>query len=145
MKKKVVVLAFLAIFVLLGVGISSALNTTQEKEEKSKDLDKLDSPLFQIATMKAIKDPVEEKGAVYSFIIRFLDRFFNERIFYTPLLLLLQRVYKRLRGLETDDGTPCHTDKNYTEWCTTCDVTSCYTECYTMCRKLCDTQYPYCP
>jgi hypothetical protein len=139
MEKKVVLLAFLATFILLGMGISSALNTTQEKEEKSKDLDKLDSPLFQIATMKAIKDPVEEKGVVYNFIIRFLDRFFNDRIFYTPLLLLLQRVYKRLRGLETDNGDPCHTDKYYTNDCYSCADTHCQTLCHTSCPrpKLC--------
>ena len=136
MKKRVILVAFLAIFILLGMGISSALNTIQEKE-KSKDLDKLDSPLFQIATKKAINNPVEKKGAVYSFIISFLDRFFNDRIFYTPLLLLLQHLYQKLRGLSTDDGDPCPTDKNYTEWCTTCDVTSCWSECYTNCKAMC--------
>jgi hypothetical protein len=137
MRKIIVFGAFLAIFVLLAMGISSALNSTHGKEDISKDLDKLDSPLFQIATMKAIKDPVEEKGVVYNFIIRFLDRFFNERIFYTPLLLLLQRVYKRLRGLETDDGLLCPTDKKYTYGCPTCEETNCYTHCYTICKPFC--------
>ena len=56
MKKIVIIAAFFAVFILIGMGFTSALNTVQSNDKKSvaKGLDKLDSPLFQIRTYNAI-------------------------------------------------------------------------------------------
>jgi len=92
MKKKIVLGAFLATLIILGMGISSALNTTYKNKQKSEDLDKLDSPLFQILTNKAINKDKESETLVQTFVIKFLGRFFNNRIFYSPILQWLKKI-----------------------------------------------------
>jgi len=133
MKKKIVLGAFLATFIILGMGISSALNTTYKNKQKSEDLDKLDSPLFQILTNKAINNDKERKTLVQNFVIKFLGRFFNNRIFYRPFIELLKKIISGPQDITGGMDKTCE----YTA-CSTCTQDKTCTSDYDC------TDAPYC-
>ncbi len=97
MNKKIVLTAILASFILIGVGLVSAVNT--QTKEKQKELDKKDSPLFKIRTGKAI---TEEKTTVKNKIRNIITKFLENRIFLNfPVVKLFLKK----------DGSPTETPK----------------------------------
>jgi len=96
MNKKIIIGVIIASFVMIGVGLVSAVNT--QTKEKQKELEKIDSPLFKIRTGKAI---TAEKTTVRNKIRNIITNFLENRIF-----LRLKLSFGENIGLFTSKGEP---------------------------------------
>ena len=85
MKKKMVIGLIISIFVIVGISIASAVNTTAKKEEKQ--LNKIDSPLFNIRTQKILQNKDSKTNYQKGIFTNFLRMLKEERTIYIPELI----------------------------------------------------------
>ena len=109
MNRKIIIGVILASFIMIGVGLVSAVNT--QTREKQKELEKIDSPLFKIRTGNAL---TEEKTTMKNKIRNIITNFLENRIF-----LRLRSSFGENTGLFTSKGSPsqcstcqCQTNEN---------------------------------
>ncbi len=99
MKKKILLVSILAVFMLLAISFASAVNTNSIKNNEKKE-----SPLFRIR--RAIGEKI---GNIISNV---KARFLGDRIFFRPIQFLLNLGSREPTNMKTDPyctmcGDPC--------------------------------------
>ena len=135
MNKKILFIAILSIFIIISVGLVSAVNT-QTKEKQNKELKKINSPLFKIRTQESIR---EEETPIKNKIKNIITNFLENRIF------LIGRLIKKPReNMDTTapidfctQGELCAKSIGHSTYqCGTCDVNgNCAETCINVCGK----------
>jgi len=101
MKKKILLVSILAVFILLSISYASAVNTNSIKNNEKKE-----SPLFTIRIRRAIGEKI---GNIISNV---KARFLGDRIFFRPIQFLLNLGSREPTNMKTDPyctmcGEPC--------------------------------------
>jgi hypothetical protein len=130
MKKKILIVSILAVFMLVAISFASAVSTQTANTTKK------ESPLFRIRTRKAIGERLQELKE------NIKARFIGERVFFLPFQWIRNKDELSVRNqlaekILTTNLHTCNSD-DFTcqhKWCTssgpTCEVTSCVKQCST--------------
>ena len=96
MNKKLLLISFLTVFLLLTITFASAVNTSTPVKNK-------ESPLFGIRTRRAVKEKIGEV------VENIKTRFIGERVFFLPFIWLRNNnnlpLWHRLQEETLDDET----------------------------------------